>query len=267
MTKRKILFRFGTGVVLAGLVYSSLVITPFGHRNVIWSVGGVSYEERQPGLSFIVPLVQRAYRVDTRQQRYVTINSEGAANAFVQSKDLQEITVRASLVYSITPDRAAELYDQVGSEYAQRIIEPIFFDAIKEAGGQRVALSFAEELATIAEDIEAIVAPQLEQRGIRVHSVALEDAVFDSAFILSVKEKVIADQEAAEQQRLVAAEEARKQQVELQAAAERARAAALGLTPAQYLEWLWLQKWDGALPKTLLGDATSVILSGVTDPS
>jgi regulator of protease activity HflC (stomatin/prohibitin superfamily) len=263
MSKKKLALRILAGLALVGLVYSTLVITPFGHRSVIWSVGGISYEEREPGLSFIFPLVQRSHQVDTREQRYITIDAEGKANAFVQSLDLQEITVRASLVYRIVPDQTAELYDDVGPEYTQRIVEPIFFDAIKEAGGQRVALSFAEELSSIADDIEAIVTPQLGQRGIVVMSVALEDAVFDPLFITAVKEKVIADQEAAEQLKLVEAERARATQIELQAGAEKARAAALGLSPAEYLEWLWLQRWDGVLPKTLLGDATSVILSGI----
>jgi len=241
--------------------FSSLVSTEFGERSVIWSVGGLSYEERQPGLSLIAPYIQRAYQVDVREQRYSTINEEGEATAFIQSSDLQEITVRASLVYSITPDQAAEIFDAVGPEYTLRIIEPIFFDAIKEASGQRVALSFASELASIAEDIEDIVTPQLAQRGIAVHSVALEDAVFDPDFIKSVKDKVIADQEAEEQRKLVEAERAKKQQIELQAQAEQARATSLGLNPAQYLEWLWLQRWDGALPKTLLGDSEGVILN------
>jgi hypothetical protein len=52
---------------------------------------------------------------------------------------------------------------------------------------------------------------------------------------------------------LVEAERAKKQQVELQAQAEEARATSLGLSPAQYLDWLWLQRWNGTLPATLVG--------------
>jgi regulator of protease activity HflC (stomatin/prohibitin superfamily) len=263
MSKRKLATYIVGGLALAGLIYMSLVVTPFGHRSVVWQVGGVSYEEREPGLSFIVPFVQRAYQVDVREQRYVTLNSEGKANAFVQSLDLQEITVRASLVYSITPDQAAELYDQVGPDYATRIVEPIFFDAIKEAGGQVEAEAFASQLAVIADQVQGIVTPQLEARGLQVLSVAIEDAVFDPDFILSVKEKVIANQEAEEQRRLVAAEEAKRSQIEIQAAAERERATALGLTPEQYLDWLYLQTWDGALPATVVGDSASSLIFDV----
>lgn len=244
--------------VAAGVYFAFIVRTPYGYRAVIWPDNAVA--ERAPGFSIVIRPFQQAYLVNVQEQRYVTLNSEGKANAFVQSKDLQEITVRASLVYSIYPDQAAEIYDQVGAEYQLRIIEPIFFDAIKEAGGQRVALSFAEELASIADDIRAIVAPQLEERGIQVHSVALEDAVFDPDFILAVKNKVVADQKAEEQRKLVEAERAVKEQIELQAQAEQARANSLGLTPEQYLNWLWLQKWNGTLPTTLLSDSGEVIL-------
>jgi regulator of protease activity HflC (stomatin/prohibitin superfamily) len=263
MSKGKIAIRTLAGLVVAGLVYTSLVITPFGHRSVIWSVGGVSYEERQPGLSFVFPLIQRYYKVDTREQRYATIDIDGKSNAFVQSSDLQEITVKGSVIYAIIPDQAAEIFDKIGPEYEKRIVEPIFFDAIKEASGKVQAEAYAGELGPLADAVKDIIAPQFEQRGIQVLSVTLEDAVFDPEFVLSVKEKVIADQEVAEQQKLVEAERAVAQQVELQAGAERARATALGLSPTEYLEWLYLQKWDGALPKTLLGDAASVILSGV----
>lgn len=257
---KKWIARVAIGAVLGLIVYSALVYTPFGHRSVIWSVGGVSFEERQPGLSFVVPFAQRAYTLDVRERRYLTVNEDGKATGFIQSLDLQEITVRASLVYQVIPDQAAELFDEVGPDYESAIVEPIFFDAIKEAGGKVEAEAFAQSLSVIAQDIEEIVAPQLEQRGIRVRSVALEDAVFDPDFILSVKEKVIALQEAEEQRRLVEAERAKKQQVELQAEAEEARRIELGLTPQEYLEWVWLQKWDGALPVTLLGGADENVI-------
>jgi regulator of protease activity HflC (stomatin/prohibitin superfamily) len=95
-----------------------------------------------------------------------------------------------------------------------------------------------------------------------VTSVQIEDAVFDGDFIQSVKEKVIADQEVEEQRKLIEARRAEKEQITLQAEAERARAAALGLSPQEYLEWLWLQRWDGQLPQTLLSDAAEIILNG-----
>jgi regulator of protease activity HflC (stomatin/prohibitin superfamily) len=225
-------------------------------------VGGINYEERQPGLTFQIPFVNRAHRVDVREQRFVTVSDEGKANAVVHTTDLQEVFVRASLIWRIQPSQAAEVLDDIGGvDQVLPIIRAIFYDAIKETGGGEIALSLAENLAPLANKVDEIVRPQLEAKGIEVLQVAIEDAVFDDAFLLSIKEKVIADQEAEEQRRLVEAEAAKKQQVELQAAAQRQRAAELGLSPEQYLNLLWLEKWNGTLPTTILGEDTDALLN------
>ena len=190
---KKWALRSVAGIAVLGLLYCSLVITPFGHRSVIWSVGGVSYDEREPGLSFVFPLIQRYHKVDVREQRLVTVSDEGKANAVVHSSDLQEIFVRASLIWNIAPDMAAEVQDSIGGvDKVLAVITPIFYDAIKEVGGGVAALAFACDLGPIAAEVEAIVEPQLTARGIEVRSVALEDAVFDAEFMQSVKNKVIA---------------------------------------------------------------------------
>lgn len=246
--------------LLAGSYFAFIVRTPYGHRAVIWPDNAIA--EREPGFSLALRPLQSVYFVDVREQRLVTVTEDGKANGLVQTLDLQEIFLRASLIWRIQPDQAAEVYDSIGDlDKVRSIISPIFYDAIKEAGGQRLALSFAEELLTIADDIGEIITPQLAARGIEVLAVAIEDAVFDSEFILSVKEKVIADQEAAEQQRLVAAEAAKLEQVELQAQAQRQRANELGLSPAQYLELLWLDKWNGQLPATVVGEGSDVLVN------
>jgi len=269
--------RAGISLVAAFVFMSATVVVPFGHRGVIWSVGGINYTERQPGLSFIVPFIQSDVEVDVRQQRFLTViesgENQGKANAFIQTSDLQEITVRASLVYHVDPSQAAELYDAVGPDYTQSVVVPIFYDAIKEAGGacepdeqgvcQRTALSFAVELNSIALDIEDIIVPQLASRGIIVDSVALEDAVFDPAFIESVKNKVIANQKAEEENNLVAAETAKLAQAELKAQQERAIRDELDLTPEQYLIYLQLQKWNGQFPDTFFGDLNGLFGAGI----
>jgi regulator of protease activity HflC (stomatin/prohibitin superfamily) len=260
MTKGKIAMRIGAGALIAVLLFLSLVITPVGHRSVIWSVGGISYEEREPGLSFVFPLIQRSHQVDVREQRYVTVNSEGKNNAYVQSSDLQEITVRGTVVFNIEATQVAELWDATGANY-QGIVQSVFVDAIKEASGKVKAEAFAGSLGALASEVEKIITPQLEGRGIQVRSVLLEDAVFDPEFVLSVKEKVIAEQEVAEQEKLVEAEAAKRLQVEIQAEAQRERATSLGLSPEQYLELLWLEKWGGVLPTTVLGGDEDLILN------
>lgn len=249
------------------LLTTSLAIVPAGYRGVVYSAaGGVSPNERPEGFSFLIPLVQQLVPVDVRTQRYFT------DKAYAQSDDLQEITVHVSVNYRIDPTQAAELYRAVGKGYAETVVGPAVLQLVKERVGLIEAADFAGSRAALASDIRDALTAQLAGYGIDVDFVNIEDAVFDPAFIQAVKEKVIADQEAAEQQRLIEAEAAKKEQAILQAegraasirieadaqADANARVAAT-LTP-DLLSWAQIQQWNGTLPTTVVTDGTSNLL-------
>lgn len=265
--KRKALI----GLLAAALILPALVITPPGHRAAIYNLGGgVSPTERQEGLSFVLPWVQSARMVTVRTQVY-------EVEVYPQTKDLQEVTVPVAVNYHIDPNAAAELYQSVGLDYQTKVVAPAVLQLVTQEVGQFFAIDFAQNRGPLAAAVHHALEVRLASYGITVESVNVRDAVFDPAFIQAVKEKVIADEEAAEQQRLIEAEKAKKDQAILQAearsesaaiegAGERQRieevAASLGFTPQQYLDYLRLIKWDGKLPATLLGDMSdaSVIL-------
>lgn len=257
--------------LIPALVAPALAIVPPGHRGALYSVaGGVSPSERVEGVSLVLPWLQHVALVDVRTRKFFT------DQAYAQTRDLQEVTVVASVNYRIDPDRAAELYQDIGSAYEQTVIAPAVFQRVKEEVGLVRALDFAASRASIAEGIRDKLTVQLAGYGIVVEYVNVEDAVFDSAFITAVKEKVIADEEVEEQRRLVEAEEHKKQQairqaearaetirLEAEAQAEANRRVAASLTP-ELLEWQLLVRWNGQLPTTLLGasDGVSILLNG-----
>lgn len=259
--------RATTIAIVGALALSALVVTPPGRRGVIYTAnGGVNAVERAEGFSFIIPLLQTAIQMDVREQKFFT------DEAFSQSADLQEITVHVSVNYSVNPGLAAELYQNVGKGYEDTIIKPAIFQLVKSEVGQILAEDFALQRNQIAIDIGEALAIRLAPEGIDVTFVSIEDAVFDPAFITSVKNKVIADQIADEQQRLVAAETARKLQViqQAQAAASdiRIRAAAqaeandlldASLT-ADIILWQRILRWDGILPATLITGSDADVL-------
>ena len=254
----------GLTLLAAALVVPALVITPPGHRAAIYNLGGgVNPVERGEGLSLVIPYVQTARMVNVRTQVY-------SVEVYPQSKDLQEVTVPVAVNYSVNPDQAAELYQKVGLLYPQTIIAPAVAQLLTQEVGLFLAQDFAQSRAALAEAVHQALEARLAPYGVNVESVNVEDAIFDPQFIQAVKEKVIADQEAAEQERLVLAEEAKKQQVIRQAEGESQRrlltaegeaaaiesvSSALGLTPTEYLRWVMLSAWNGMLPSTLVGDA------------
>ena len=249
----------------AMVVLPAIGIVPAGSRGVIYRLGGgISETERTEGLALMVPWFQHLSVVSVRTQK---VYSE---EVYAQSLDLQEITVVASVNYHVDPNLAAELYRDVGMDYKSTIVQPAMFQQIKAAVGQIRAVDFAEGREQLAQDIQLKLSGQLAAYGILIEYVNIEDAIFDPAFISAVKAKVIADQAAEEQSRLIAAEDAKREQAIIQAEARartieieaiaQARAnhlLALSLTP-DLLKWKWLSTWDGILPATLVGSDGSI---------
>lgn len=261
--------RVAVPLLALALLAPAIVVTPPGHRGVIFSQsGGVQSNERVEGLSFILPYFQSAIQMDVRTQKY-------EVELFAQTLDLQEITVPMAVNYNVLPEIAAELYQEVGRDYEDTIIRPAALQIGKQSIGLVKAVDFARERAALAEDIFDSLYQELLPRGIVVTFVAVEDAVFDPLFIIAVKNKVIADERASEQERLVAATLAEAEQVraaasgvadailvEAMAQAEANEILALSLS-LDLLTWQRILQWDGSLPNTLLSGGEADILLNV----
>lgn len=244
-------------VLVAALLYLSIALVPAGHVGVVFGqASGVQEQELPEGLSFLVPLWQRKYNVDVRTQVFTY-------ESFVQTKDLQEITLPVAINYHIDPARAAEVYQNVGpaSEIQAKLIEPAAFQASTQAMGQVNAEDVAQQRAQLALSITDIIAGRLDAHGIIVEFVAVKDAVMDSAFIAAIQAKVIAEQN--QQTALNNVEVAR-------AEAEQARRRAEGIADANttieatltegILDYLWITKWNGITPATVVGDTSGVLV-------
>lgn len=245
------------GVAL--LVVPAIGIVPAGHRGVVyeWS-GGVDSAERGEGITLLIPWAQHMYVTSVRTQKVYS------DKIFSQSLDLQEITAVVSINYHVRASEAADLYQEVGPLYPSTVIQPALFQRTKAAIGQVKAEGFAQRRAALAATIQKQLTKQLSSYGIVVEFVNIEDAIFDPAFVKAVKNKIIAEQKAQEQVRLIEAERAIKTQKIIQAEArarsikieadQQARAnvvLAQSITP-EILRWKWLLGWDGSLPITLV---------------
>jgi regulator of protease activity HflC (stomatin/prohibitin superfamily) len=267
--------RAGRLLLVLAIVLPAFVWTPPGHRAAIYSwFGGVSHAERGEGIAFVIPWVESARMVKVRSQVF-------EVEVYPQSLDLQEITVPVALNYHVEPDEAAELYQAVGLQYQQIVIAPAVLQLVTQSVGAFEAIDFAQNRAALAEAVHQALTVRLAEYGIVVESVNVKDAVFAPAFIQSVEAKIIADQKAAEAARLVQVAVAEAQAVRERADGDRDAAiakaegekksvelvaAALGFTPNEYLEYLRLQRWDGILPKTVVGSEAGSLIFDVGAP-
>ena len=261
------------GLIVMGVgmfIAASLGFVPAGHRGVVFSQSsGVDLTPRGEGLNVVVPFWQGIHNMNVRTQVY-------EYESFVQTKDLQEVTLPIAINFHVDPSQSAKLFQEVGLDYVDTIIVPAAFQAATEAAGQIEAASIAISRAELALSIRQIITDRIGTAGIVVELVSVKDAVFDGEFIAAVKAKVIANETAERSLRLVEvsineAQQAREEASGLADAiairgvgdkqAIQAIAEALGFTSEEYLEYLRLQVWDGVLPTTILGELEDVIVS------
>ncbi|KKM03536.1 hypothetical protein LCGC14_1773460 [marine sediment metagenome] len=261
--------RQGGLVLFVGLVIASTAaFVPTGNRGVVFGQGqGIQEEVLEEGLAVVFPFWERVHNVNVQTQLY-------EYESFVQTRDLQEVTLPIAVNFRVVADEASKVYQEVGRSYVERIIAPAAFQASTEAAGQILAESIAQSRAKLASDITDILRGKVEGHGIFIESVSVKDAVFDGDFINAIKAKVIADQKAEESARLVevALNEASQVVATAQGAADalaaiglgeqraiEAVASALDFSTNEYLLWQRLQVWDGALPETVLGGQDVIV--------
>jgi regulator of protease activity HflC (stomatin/prohibitin superfamily) len=255
--------RTGVYTLVAGLlIASTIAYVPAGHRGVVMDAGsGVNQTEKGEGVSLVLPFWQRVHNVNVRTQVY-------EYESFIQTKDLQEVTLPLAINYHVDPSRAAAVFQEVGHDYAITIIDNAAFQASTEAAGLIEAADIAQSRAQLVLSMQRILKQRLDHRGIIIEFVSVKDAVFDPQFLASVKAKVIATQKAEESLRLVdvSRNEADQLRAEasgiadalaIEAAAESAQQELLGMTANEYV---WFRTWNGVLPTTLLDDGGEFIV-------
>src|SRR5919205_107821 len=258
LNKLKILAAIITFVVIIVILSESVVIVQAGHRGVVLYVGAVENRVLGEGLHFIIPFAEQVIQLEVRTLKF-------QADASAASNDLQEVATVIALNYHIDPSKANIIYQQLGADYADRIIAPTIQESVKAS----VAKFNAEELITQRETAKAVIAQAirntLSSRDITVETVFITDFKFSQAFANQVESKVVAYQKyLTEQNNLRAVQVVANQtvvQAQAQARANVARAGGesqairiiteqLRQSP-QYLQWQAINRWNGQMPYAL----------------
>src|ERR687887_191383 len=256
--KLKIFAGIVTFIIIIIIMSESVVIVQAGHRGVVLYVGAVENKVLGEGLHFIIPFAEQVIQLEVRTLKF-------QADASAASNDLQEVATVIALNYHIDPNDANIVYQQLGADYADRIIAPTIQESVKAS----VAKFNAEELITKRETAKAVIAQAirntLSTRDITVETVFITDFKFSEAFANQVESKVVAYQKyLTEQNNLRAVQVVANQTVvQAQAQARSNVARAEGEAQAikvitdqlrqdpQYLQWQSINRWNGQMPYSL----------------
>ena len=258
LNKLKIVAAVITFVVIIVVMFESVVVVEAGHRGVVLYVGAVENRVLGEGIHFIIPFAEQVVPLEVRTLKYV-------ANAAAASNDLQEVQTTIALNYHISPDKANIIYQQLGDDYADRIIAPTIQESVKAS----VAKFNAEELITKRATAKAVIAETiantLSARNIVVETVFITDFKFSPAFASQVESKVVAFQQYLTQLNNLKAVQviANQTVVQANATARSNVARANGESQAikiitsqlkqspEYLQWLSINRWNGQMPYAL----------------
>jgi prohibitin 2 len=259
-SSNKLLFVAGivTFVIIIVVMFESVVVVEAGHRGVVLYVGAVENRVLGEGLHFIIPFAEQVVPMSVRTEKFV-------ANSTAASNDLQEVQTTIALNYHISPSQVNILYQQLGIDYADKIIAPTIQESVKAS----VAKFNAEELITKRATAKAVIAETiantLSARNIVVETVFITDFSFSPEFAKQIESKVVAYQNyLTEQNNLLAVKVIANQTVvQAQASARSNVAKANGESQAikiissqlkqspEYLQWLAINRWNGQLPYAL----------------
>jgi prohibitin 2 len=258
--KLRILAGIVTFIVIILVMSESVVIVQAGHRGVVLYVGAVENRVLGEGVHFIVPFAEQVIQLEVRTLKF-------QADASAASNDLQEVATVIALNYHIDPNKANIVYQQLGADYADRIIAPTIQESVKAS----VAKFNAEQLITqraIAKGvISQAISNTLSARDITVETIFITDFQFSQAFANQVESKVVAFQKFLTEQNNLKAVQVVANQTVVQAQAQaRANVAKAGgesqaikiiteqlRQSPQYLQWQAINRWNGQMPYALGG--------------
>jgi len=260
-------------VIIGVVVSASVKIVDAGHRGVLlyWSAVDTSVPPLQEGLHFVTPFANEVVNIEVRTLKFERSTTSA-------SRDLQTVSTTVTVNYRPSPESVHHLYQDLGLDYQNRVIQP----AIDETVKQVTARYNAEELITkrplVKTGIEESIRERLNDFNVITDVISITDFQFSALFAQAIEAKVEAEQRAlqAENDLRRIQVEARQQEAKAEGIAKANIAEAEGESEAiriinealannpNYLEWLKTQRWDGRLPLVVGEGGTPFIQIPVT---
>jgi prohibitin 2 len=231
-------------------VIAITVLNPFGtisagERGVHLRFNAVTGKVFGEGLYFRFPMMESVQMMDIKIQK---VQDTSAA----ASKDLQTVHSTVALNFHIDPARVANIYQDVGLQYIDRIIDPAMQEAIKGSTAKFTAEELITKREQVRDDIKTQLRARLKEHDILVDEFNIVNFEFSKVFNDAIEAKVTAEQQAlAAKNKLEQIKfEADQRVAEAKGKAEAitVESNALRSNP-QILELRALEKWNGVLPQ------------------
>lgn len=249
---------------ILALAWSTFVIVPAGHRGVVLWWSSVEKRIMPEGFNFKVPLAESVIKVDVRVQPHPFKEIDAA------SKEYQMVKLTGMMNFHIDPAYVNDLYQKVGLDFANKVIDPAFNDFVKEV----VPIYQITEILPKREEIRRKAMTKLGDNLARYHIIVddiyFANIRFTTDYERAIEAKQVAQQQVETQRQILAQREIEAQQkvatakgeaesilVVAQGQAKANDALSRSISPI-LVQYKGVEKWNGILPQ-VSGSATPFI--------
>ena len=236
-------------------LWSSFALVPAGHRGVVLWWGSVEKRVMGEGLNFKVPMAERVIKVDVRVQPHPFKEIDAA------SKEYQMVKLTGMMNFHIDPSFVNDLYQKVGLDFANKVIDPAFNDFVKEV----VPIYQITEILPKREEVRKRAMTKLGENLARYHIIVddiyFANIRFSPEYEKAVEAKQVAQQQVETQRQVLFQREIEAQQkvatakgeaesisVVAQGQAKANEALARSISPI-LVQYKTIEKWNGILPQ------------------
>lgn len=249
------------GITILVATTSYYTVEP-GFTAIHLRLGKIVEEVNTPGFYFKMPFTDKIIQIDTR------IN-KAEIETPAMSRDLQTVSVGLVVNYRISDP--LKLYQEIGTNFKEIIIDPFTQESVKAIIAKFTAEDLIQSRHEAKEKVIADLKNRLALRFIELIDFNFIHLDFSPDFIKAVEEKQIAEQRAKTAKNLT--EKIKEEAVQIRARAEaeafslkvKKESVTKELISLQQVEALTkaIDKWNGELPKVASGNIPLLSLGNI----
>jgi regulator of protease activity HflC (stomatin/prohibitin superfamily) len=178
------------------------------------------------------------------------------------SRDLQNVTTKVAVNWSITPSDAEWVYERLGdeSQLTDKVIAPIVSNAVKAVAARYDAEQLVEKRDVVRDQIQQQIVAALTHYKVQVQGVNITNFSFSQDYAKAIEQKQVAQQRAQQAEYDLARTKVQAQQevAQAQGQAQAQKLLQSTLTP-EIIRLKAVDKWNGVLPQVTGGGAIPFI--------
>ena len=242
-------------LIIIIVLWGTFVIIPAGHRGVALWWGSVEKRILGEGLNFKVPIAERVIKVDVKVQPHPFKEIDAS------SKEYQMVKMTGMMNFHIDPSFVNDLYQKVGFDFADKVIDPAFNDFVKEVVPTYPIGEILPKREEIRQRAMKKLGDNLSRYHIIVDDIYFANIRFSPEYEGAIEAKQVAQQQVETQKQVLAQREIEAQQkvatakgeaesilVVAQGQAKANDALSRSISPI-LVQYKGIEKWNGILPQ------------------